>query len=336
MSILKCKERWGVILTLVRLGFVAMSMSLKNASPSQTMTFAQFSKIKDREAAIRKLERIAAANLENCLRILRHCAVHDIAFFRLSSKLIPLANHPDLPEWKFLKPLSDVLGQIAEFLIKHPTMRVDFHPDHFVLLNGSQVDILNNSLKTLRIHQQLLKGMKINPEHRCVLHVGGGYQDKEKALEQFIHNWGLISVSLQQMIILENDDKTFGLADTLYLCEKLGIPQVFDYHHHLANHPAMPSWEEEWERVIGTWQHSSLPPKMHISSPRSDEEYRAHSDYIDSKMFLDFLNGMKGSTPQLDCMIEAKQKDEALFQLMDDLKQYPEIEIIDGASFLIK
>lgn len=81
MSILKCKERWGVILTVVRLGFVAMSMSLKNASPSQTMTFAQFSKIKDREAAIRKLERIAASNLENCLRILRHCAVHDIAFF---------------------------------------------------------------------------------------------------------------------------------------------------------------------------------------------------------------------------------------------------------------
>lgn len=34
-------------------------------------------------------------------------------------------------------------------------------------------------------------------------------------------------------------------------------------------------------------------------------------------------------------MIEAKQKDGALFQLMDQLKVYKDIEIIDGASFYI-
>lgn len=46
-------------MTLVRLGYVAMSMELKKASPSQTMTFTQFQKIQDWEAALRKLERIA-------------------------------------------------------------------------------------------------------------------------------------------------------------------------------------------------------------------------------------------------------------------------------------
>ena len=54
------------------------------------------SKIDDREAAIRKLERIANSNLENCLRLLKHNKGHDISFFRLSSKLIPLANHEEL------------------------------------------------------------------------------------------------------------------------------------------------------------------------------------------------------------------------------------------------
>ena len=34
------------IVTIVRLGYVAMSMELKNASPSQTMTFTQFQKIR--------------------------------------------------------------------------------------------------------------------------------------------------------------------------------------------------------------------------------------------------------------------------------------------------
>lgn len=68
-------------MTIVRLGYVAMSMNLKNASPSQTMTFKQFSSLKDREAAIARLERIAVSNLENCLRLLKHNAAHDIHFF---------------------------------------------------------------------------------------------------------------------------------------------------------------------------------------------------------------------------------------------------------------
>ena len=57
----------GDNMTIVRLGFVAMSMELQNASPSKTMTFTQFEKIPDREAAIRKLERISLQNIETTI-----------------------------------------------------------------------------------------------------------------------------------------------------------------------------------------------------------------------------------------------------------------------------
>jgi UV DNA damage endonuclease len=215
-------------MTIVRLGYVAMSMNLQNCSPSKTMTFTQFQKIKDREAAIAKLEKIAQSNIENCLRLLKHNEAHDIHFFRFSSKLIPLANHEELHDWDYMNSLVNSLATIADFLKEQP-MRVDFHPDHFVVLNSTNSDIVKMSLRTLRMHEALLKGMKVNPEHRCVLHIGGAYEDKEKALEQFIHNWGLIPVSLQKMLMLENDDTTFNLNDALYLCEKLGVPQVFDF-----------------------------------------------------------------------------------------------------------
>jgi UV DNA damage endonuclease len=320
-------------MTIVRLGYVAMSVELQNCSPSQTMTYKQFMGIKDREAAISKLERIAVSNLENCLRLLKHNKANDIAFFRLSSRLIPLANHEELGDWRYMRALSKPLKAIAEYIRENP-MRLDFHPDHFVLLNTTKKEILNNSIKTLAMHHALLKGMEVDPRHRCVLHVGGAYEDKEKALEQFIHNWALIPQVLQSMVMLENDDTTFTLNDTLYLCEKIGIPLVFDYHHHLANFEKK-DWETEWERIVGTWADSSLQVKMHISSPRSEKEFRAHGDHIDPQMFLDFLNKIHGSIPEIHCMIEAKRKDEALFRLMDALKETGEIEQIDHASFRI-
>ncbi len=98
-------------MTLIKLGYVAMSMNLHNASPSQTMTFKQFAGIKDRDAAIEKLERIAVSNLKNCLRLLKHNVLNDIQFFRFSSKLIPLANHPELKEWDFLPRYNQLLKE---------------------------------------------------------------------------------------------------------------------------------------------------------------------------------------------------------------------------------
>jgi UV DNA damage endonuclease len=322
-------------MTIVRLGYVAMSVELQNCSPSQTMTFKQFQGIKNREAAIRKLERIAISNLENCLRLLKHNTANDISFFRLSSRLVPLANHPELTDWKYMKALKEPLKNLAEY-INSNSMRIDFHPDHFVLLNTTSKDTLNNSIKTLAMHEALLKGMEINPQHRCVLHVGGAYDDKEKALEQFIHNWGLLPHHLQDLIMLENDDTTFTINDTLYLCEKLGIPLVFDYHHHLANFENEDDWEHNWERVVGTWNHSTLPIKMHISSPKSEKEFRAHADHIDPDMFMTFLQKVQGTVPEIHCMIEAKRKDEALFKLAEDLKSRPEVDMINQASFRIK
>jgi UV DNA damage endonuclease len=320
-----------VIVTKIRLGYVAMSVNVKNCSPSQTVTYTQFAKLEDREAAIRKLERVAQSNLDNCLRLLKHNLAHDIHFFRLSSRLVPLATHQELEGWDYLHVIRKDLQELGHFAAKHQ-MRIDFHPDHFNVINTPNEDIFQTTLKGLRYHQRLLQGMNIDPVHRLVLHVGGLYNDREKALERFITNWGLIPYDIQQMIMLENDDKVFTLGDALYLGEKLGAPVTFDLHHQLINHREE-VWEEEWGRVIQTWQGSPLPIKMHISSPKNEKDVRAHADYIDTDMFIRFLQRVKGSVPQIDCMIEAKQKDQALFQLMEDLKQHPEVHIIDGASF---
>ncbi|SDH47887.1 UV DNA damage repair endonuclease UvsE [Alteribacillus bidgolensis] len=321
-------------MTIVRLGYVAMSMELQNASPSKTMTFAQFQKIGNREAAIRKLERIALSNIQNTHRLLKHNAASDIHFYRLSSRLIPLANHEELADWDYIAPIQKKLRELGSFAAKHK-MRIDFHPDHFVLINSKKKEVLKTTIETLSLHYQLLKEMSVDTTHRCVIHVGGNYKETEKSLERFVTNWMVVPKHLQTMIMLENDDTSFTVEDTLYLCEKLGIPLVFDYHHHLANHKQL-HWEKEWDRIIQTWQYSPLPVKMHISSPKSEKEFRHHADLVDIDMFLTFLKEIKGSVPQIDCMIEAKRKDEALFQLMNNIKTSEDIDIVDGSTFYLK
>ncbi|MYL32896.1 UV DNA damage repair endonuclease UvsE [Pontibacillus yanchengensis] len=318
-------------MTIFRLGYVAMSVHVENASPSQTMTYKQFSSLQDREAAVHKLERIASSNLHNTLRLLKHNRAHGITFFRMSSKLVPLATHEELADWKYYVSLSNELKEIGNYA-KQNQIRIDFHPDHFVVLNTPNKDKFKFSLHVLKYHYRLLHGMGIDPTHRCVLHLGGGYNNKEESLERFIENWSYIPTGIQKMIMLENDDTLYTMEDCLYISQKLMIPFIFDIHHHLANYDHL-NWEENLDRVLHTWEGSSLPVKMHISSPKSQDEFKSHAPYIDKEMFLNFVQKSNGSTKQIDCMIEAKQKDDALFRLVSDLSTEPNIEFITPTTF---
>ncbi|MCL7746343.1 UV DNA damage repair endonuclease UvsE [Halalkalibacter alkaliphilus] len=317
----------------VRLGYVAMSVILSNASPSQTMTVRQFEQILDQEAGIRKLERIASSNLNNCFRLLKHNKAHDISFFRLSSRLVPLANHPLTEGWRYEKALAPLLKEIGEFIIKE-NMRVDFHPDHFVVLNNNSKEILQQSLRTLSMHYKLIKGMGFSHVHRCVLHVGGKKAGREEGLEQFIENFAKIPRVIQEMIMLENDDVNYPLEDVLYIGEKLHIPVILDLHHFDVLHEST-DLLALWERVVQTWKHSPLPIKIHISSPKDGKDDRKHHDFIDVQRFYDFLQLISGTVDQVDVMIEAKQKDKALLKLSEELSQLNSIQVQNPSSIMI-
>ncbi|WP_026690022.1 UV DNA damage repair endonuclease UvsE [Alteribacter aurantiacus] len=317
---------------IIRFGYVAMSMTLSNASPSHTMTATQFAKLDNEAAALRKLERIAVKNIESCIRLIKHNTAHDITFFRLSSRLVPLVGHPLTKEWKWDQAIRPALTDLGE-IIKDHNVRVGFHPDHFTVLNSKDDDVFKRSLQVLLYHYKLLKGMNQNPRHRCVLHIGGKKNGVEDGLETFIDRFQDIPLSLSDMLILENDDTIYTVEHALYLGEKLSIPVVFDLHHHDV-HGQMPIGSF-WDRVVQSWSDSALPVKMHISSPKEHELDKSHADYINPNRLLTFLNEIKGSVEQLDIMIEAKQKDEALFKLMNDLRDKDGVKMLSQSSIEI-
>jgi UV DNA damage endonuclease len=317
---------------IVRLGYVAMSVHVKNASPSKTMTVTSFRKLDDREAAIRKLERIGAENVHNTLRLLRHNRAHDIEVYRFSSKLIPLIGHELLADWDPIAVLAADFAELGAYVKEHG-MRVSFHPDHFTVLSTPRSEVLRNSYADLDRHVRMLEAMGLGREAMCNIHIGGTYGDKNRARERFVRHFSGMEDRIRQRITLENDDKTFTARETLEVCEQVGAPMVLDVHHHQVNNDGE-SAAELWPRIAATWEGvRPLPPKIHVSSPRSEKETRSHADYVEPGPLLDFLLGIAAVTPRLDVMIEAKRKDDALFRLMDELRDEAGVRALTQASF---
>ncbi|MDF2934836.1 MAG: damage repair endonuclease UvdE [Paenibacillaceae bacterium] len=326
---------------IVRFGYVAMSTVVSQASPSKTMTATSFAKLEDREAAIRKLERIAAENLHNTLRLLRHNRASDIHLYRFSSKLIPLASHEMLAEWDPFAALVEPFAEIGEYVRLH-RMRTSFHPDHFTVLSTPRQEVLDNSVADLVRHHAMLEAMGLNRNAKCNIHVGGSYGDKQTAGQRFIRNFLALPQEVRERITLENDDKTFTAGETLDICEEVAAPMVLDLHHHMVNNDGE-SAVSLWPRILKTWEGvgideqeslglSALPPKIHVSSPREGKDIRAHADYVEAGPLLEFLREIAPDTSALDVMLEAKMKDGALFRLMEDLAGVQGIRQVDQAS----
>ncbi|WP_438444789.1 UV DNA damage repair endonuclease UvsE [Gorillibacterium sp. sgz5001074] len=330
---------------IVRFGYVAMSTSVSNASPSKTMTATSFAKLEDREAAIRKLERLASENIRNTLRLLRHNRAHDIRLYRFSSKLIPLAGHELLNGWDPMPALADDFAELGEYVRQH-RMRTSFHPDHFTVLSTPRAEVLKSSMADLERHHAMLTAMGLNGSAKCNIHIGGTYGDKKKARDRFIRHFEELRPEVRGRITLENDDKTFTALETLEVCEEVGAPMVLDLHHHMVNHTGEDA-AELWPRIGKTWEGAgtdpeasvglpALPPKIHVSSPKNDKDVRAHADYVEAAPLAGFLRAVAPMTPALDVMIEAKMKDGALFKLMEELPGLEGVRRLDQASVEIE
>ncbi len=314
----------------INFGYVAMSTILQDCSPSKTITVKNLSRIADEKLRIIKLRSLAKTNLNNIQRLFFHNKSHDITVFRLTSKLIPLATHPIAQNWDWASELAYELQSLGAYA-RENHFRLSAHPDHFTLLNSPKEEILTASIKDLEYHHQIFKAMGLDSSAKLVIHVGGRYEDKDLSMERFINSHHNLPLHLKNRIILENDDKIYTSRDVLKICQELKIPMVLDIHHHWCN-----NYNDDignyLPAIFDTWKDEPIPPKIHLSSPRDQKHFRNHADNIDLPFFLEFLEKAKKVNQDFDVMIEAKNKDGALFQLMRELKEISRVKFINEAS----
>ena len=239
-----------------------------------------------------------------------------------SSRLIQLATKDDV-SFDYIDKYREYYDRIGR-KINDNKMRVDFHPDQFTVLNSVKSDVIDSSIKNLEYHYKLLDALGIKNKV-LVIHVGSSVFGKDNSLKRFINIFNKLPEYLKECIVIENDDKVFNICDVMYLSNVLNVRVVFDYHHYVCN-----CSDVNYEDIFSKWD----VPKIHFSSPRSKKEFRSHSDYINSDEFINFIEMIKKYNIDIDIMIEAKEKDDALFRLVRELKYKTNYKFIDDTTFI--
>ena len=293
------------------LGYACINMTLGSQKPKITTNRSMIKKT-FKERGISYASELGLQNCRDLIEIIKWNHKNGINFFRLSSDLFPWAseyNLKDLPHYTRIKTLLAGAGHLAQ---KYG-QRITSHPGPFNVLVSPREHVVENTITDLTTHGEVfdLLGLSRTPYNKLNIHCNGVYGDKISAMDRFCKNFERLPESVRTRLTVENDDKgsMYSVKDLMYIHERIGIPIVFDYHHHKFCTGGLTE-EEALRLAVSTW--GDIKPVVHYSESKSLHENndkikpQAHSDYISS---LPNTYGL-----DVDVMLEVKAKELALLE----------------------
>lgn len=297
------------------------------ADPSQpehaTKNRPDKTKPADVELGKRYVESICLANVFDINKMIRWNDRYNIKFLRLSSEMFPFASHPEYG-YKLTPFASEALAEAGRTIAKYGH-RVTTHPGQFTQLGSPRKQVIDNALRDLSYHDEMLSLLKL-PEQQdkdavMIMHMGGLFDGKEATLDRFRENYKDLPQGIKNRLVLENDDVIWTVHDLLPVCEELNIPFVLDYHHHNIMFESDKIREgtkdimDLYPRIKATWDRKGITQKMHYSEPTppaiTGRQRRKHNPRPAT---------LPPCAQDMDLMIEAKDKEQAVFELMKTFK----------------
>lgn len=265
-------------------------------------------------------ERLVATvqfNIDCLQRILQWNLEHDIRYFRISSDTIPFASHSVMTfDWQ--RHFAEQFAHLGAFIQRHG-MRINVHTGQYILLNSPRLDIVERSIAELVYHAELLDLMGLDHTHKMQIHTGGVYGDKPAAMERFIARYRELPGLVRKRLVIENDERQYGLADNLTIHRETGVPLLFDtFHHAIFNHGERLS--EAFDLFMPTWESHGVP-MMDYSSQHAERQAGAHTQSINMADFGKMMAQL--GKRDVDIMLEIKDKERSALTAMEWLPGQP-------------
>ena len=225
------------------------------------------------------LEELYRSNVETLFKALTFCTSQGIRLYRMTANLFPMG---DLDDGIGHEVLAELSPRLAEFGSAAQTagVRVVIHPEQFVVLNSLRPEVITNSVRVLKFHGAVLDLLGLPQSAWCAVNIHGGKGGRPDELVETILS---LPENVRSRLTLENDERAYGAAEILEVCEAAGVPMVFDAHHHVVKEKLSDfddsSVYEFTERARQTW----TPPEwqlVHLSNGRDGVQDKRHSDLI--------------------------------------------------------
>ncbi|KAK5048911.1 UV-damage endonuclease [Exophiala bonariae] len=269
------------------------------------------------------VEALGIANARDIVKMLRWNDKYGIKFLRLSSEMFPFASH-DVYGYTLAPFASEVLAK-AGAVAAELGHRLTTHPGQFTQLGSPRKEVITAAIRDLDYHCELLDLLKLpeqqNRDAVMILHMGGVFGDKAATIARFKESYLHLPQKVKNRLVLENDDVCYTVHDLLPVCEELNIPLVLDYHHHNILFDADKIREgtldimDLYPRIRATWTRKGITQKMHYSEPTppaiTGRQRRKHNPRVAT---------LPPCADDMDLMIEAKDKEQAVFELMRTFK----------------
>ena len=247
----------------------------------------------------------------DCLEIiLQWNDAHDIRYFRISSDTVPFASHPVMTvDWR--SEFASRFADLGRFIRDHD-MRVNCHPGQYILLNSPRPDVVERSVAELDYTAAMFELMGLDHTHKMQIHTGGVYGDKPAAMDRFVREYDALSPAIRRRLVIENDERQYGLSDNLAIHARTGIPVLFDVFHHaiLNDGESLP---EAMDLFMPTWRGHGLPA-MDYSAQHAEKQAGAHAISVDLAAFDAFLGQI--ADRDVDIMLEIKDKENSALAVL--------------------
>lgn len=338
----------------VRIGYACINLNLKpkKITTNKTCRLATIDKYPTSADKFNFLVNKSMENLKHLKIVIQWHIDNGHLFYRLSSDMFPHISSPELDkrldsehlqQYRSLAFAKDIIGEIG-LLAYNNNIRLTMHPGQYNQLGSPTQSVVDKTFVDLAWQAQIFEVMEeaiyqatgisnALPESTLCIHGGGVYNNKNGAIARWIENFRRMPLYVQKRIALENCEKGYCVDDLLPTCNVLGIPLIFDFFHYICYdhyHPkeTQRSISELMPEILQTWKTRSCAnvyhntrPKFHLSDQAIGNScVGAHSDYVES--VPDELLQLHQTGVPFDIMIEAKQKDLAMLQI---IRKYPQL-----------